>query len=119
MLKIGFWTDEPRLILEAEEPHDLIRLGEAIRGIVEGEPFKVPGPEGYALVGVSYLEIGSGSDEAKIIDTSIILALPTQTIADMAEKIEHMVRRTAPCHNYVDLRDITIIVSLGEGRLRI
>ncbi len=66
MLKIGFWPDEPRLILDADESRDLIRLGWAIGAIADGACFKVPGPEGYALVGIAYLEIGCGAELAVV-----------------------------------------------------
>ena len=75
-----------------------------------------PGADGYALVGIAYLEIGCGSQRAVVTDGSIILVLRAAVIADMIEKVDHMAGSTSPCHSYIDLSDLTVIVSVGEAR---
>jgi hypothetical protein len=119
MLKIGFWTEEPCLVFDAEEPRDLIRLGHAVRAIANGGAFKIPGPDGYALIGIDYLQIGNGEEQATLGENSVIVALPPPLVAEMTEKVERMAAGAAPCHNYIDLEGLTIIIALGERRLSI
>lgn len=119
MLKIGFWTEEPRLIFDAEEPRDLVRLGDAMRAVASGADVKLPGPDGFALVGIGFLQIASGPARAIINDNSIIVTLPPVLIAEMSKKVERMPSITEPCHNYIDLEGLTIVVALGEHRLPI
>jgi hypothetical protein len=69
------------------------------------------------LIGIDYLQIGNGEDQATIIDNSVIVALSPPLLAEMREKVERMATRAAPCHDYVDLSGLTIIVALGERRL--